>query len=68
MPKTTATTSFALALFTIGLLLFNWPLISIADSGPVMALYLFLVWGLAIAALRAVGRRAATGDKKDERP
>lgn len=68
MPATTAITSLALVLFTVGLLLFNWPLISIADHGPVMALYLFLIWGLVIAALRAVGRRAATGDKKDERP
>lgn len=67
MPKSTATTNLALILFIIGLLLFNWPLISIADHGPVMALYLFLVWGLAIAALRAVGRRAAMGDKKEER-
>jgi hypothetical protein len=47
----------ALIVFAGSLLLFNWPLVSVADGGPGILIYLFFLWATAIAGLRYNCRR-----------
>jgi len=62
-----------IVLFVAGLLLFNYPLLSLVNSStplfgvPLLYWYLFLVWLLLIAAAAAViwYYRAATNDEAD---
>ncbi|MCJ2165517.1 MULTISPECIES: hypothetical protein [unclassified Pseudodesulfovibrio] len=60
----------AILLFHVGVLFFNWPLLSItADDGGVTAFYyIFVVWTVIVALLMVTGyalHRATTTDKKD---
>ena len=49
--------SIALIVFAVSLLFFNWPLVSIADGGLGIIIYLFFFWAIAIAGLRYNCRR-----------
>jgi hypothetical protein len=49
--------SIALIVFAGSLLFFTWPLVSIADGGLGIIIYLFFFWALAIAGLRYNCRR-----------
>lgn len=61
--------SSAMIVFAISLLFFNWPLVSIADDsyGIVLVIYLFILWLLAIAGLRAYCSTLIKSQKQSER-
>ncbi len=63
--------SIALIIFAASLLFFNWPLVSIADGGLGIILYLFFFWAIAIAGLRHNCRREKkmqkNGNEGDDR-
>jgi hypothetical protein len=63
--------SIALIVFAGSLLLFTWPLVSIADGGLGIILYLFFFWAIAIAGLRHNCRREKkmqeNGNEGDDR-
>lgn len=49
--------SFAILLFHVGVLLFNWPLLSMANEGSEAAIfsYLLITWAVVVCLLIIVG-------------
>lgn len=68
MKKTGYIKGFTALLFGGCVLFFNWPLLTVADQGVSMAVYLFCCWAMAIAGLWLVGRRVSKSDEKERQP
>jgi len=61
-----AKTGFSVLLFCLGLLLFNWPLSSIANTNiELFFIYLFLIWSIIILILFFISKSYDTITSQD---